>query len=240
MRTQRVEYQAGDITLKGFLAYDPSYGAKLPGIIIGHDWSGCSEFVQDKAKQLAEMGYVGFAIDMYGNGEVAQSKEDKTKVMQPLLLDRNLLKERILSAYKTIKTFDQVDNTKIGAMGYCFGGLCVLDLARSGADVRGVVSLHGLFTPPGGTEGKAIPAKVLALHGYDDPMVPPEQVISFAKEMKEAKADWQIHMYGNAMHAFTNPEANDPDFGILYNKRTDQRSWQTVKNFFAELFGSDG
>ena len=236
MQTQRVEYQAGDTQLKGFLAYDPSYGGKRPGIIIIHDWSGCNEFVQNKAKQIAGMGYVGFAVDMYGDGNVATSKEDKTKLMQPLLLDRSLLKERILSAYNTIKTFDQVDSTKIGAMGYCFGGVCSLDLARSGAAVRGVISLHGLFTPPSDIGDKAIQAKVLALHGYADPMVPPEQVIAFSKEMDEAKADWQVHMYGNAMHAFTNPEANDIDFGILYDKKADQRSWQTVENFFDEIF----
>ncbi|HNU20621.1 MAG TPA: dienelactone hydrolase family protein, partial [Hydrogenophilus thermoluteolus] len=130
----------------------------------------------------------------------------------------------------------EVDPEKVAAIGFCFGGLSVLDLARVGAPVKGVVSFHGLFTPPGNTTDNKITAKVLALHGWDDPMAKPDAVLAFAKEMTDAGADWQLHAYGHTMHAFTNPEANDPDFGTVYNAKADARSWQAMQNFLAELF----
>jgi dienelactone hydrolase len=149
--------------------------------------------------------------------------------------DRRLLQDRITAALETVRKLPQVDPRRIAAMGFCFGGLFVLDLARTGADLRGVVSFHGLLIPPGNTQGTKIKAKVLVLHGHDDPMAPPDQILSLAKELTEAEADWQIHIYGNTLHAFTNPMANDRSFGTVYDETADRRSWESLRNFLAEV-----
>jgi len=187
---------------------------------------------------VADLGYVGFAVDMYGDGKTVTDVKDKTALIQPLLENRALLLARITTALDTIKTISQVDITRIAAIGFCFGGLCALDLARNGADIRGAVSFHGNLTPPQKTAPSpgSITPSILALHGYEDPMVPSAQVDAFNQEMTAAKADWQVHIYGNTQHSFTNPQANHPDMGLLYNKNADRRSWQTMKNFLAEIF----
>jgi dienelactone hydrolase len=148
-----------------------------------------------------------------------------------------MMQSRLLNIAKVAKEQPEVDSSKVAAIGFCFGGLCVLDIARTGADLNGVVSFHGLFMPPGNTGGKKIKAKVLALHGWDDPMATPDQVTALGKELTDAGADWQLHAYGGTMHAFTNPDANDPDFGTVYNAAADTRSWTAMKNFLAEIFG---
>ncbi|HBW84111.1 MAG TPA: carboxymethylenebutenolidase, partial [Gammaproteobacteria bacterium] len=156
-------------------------------------------------------------------------------LMGPFAADRGLLRQRIRAALVAGRNVPQVDPTRVAAMGYCFGGMCVLELARSGADVLGVVSIHGILAA-GDVENEQIKAKVLCLHGHDDPMVPPEQVMAFETEMTEAGADWQLHAYGSTMHAFTNPAANNPEFGTVYSAIADQRCYQSLKNFFAEIF----
>lgn len=235
MHTENIEYQAGDTALKGYLTYDPGQAGKKPAILVIHDWSGCNDFVRQKAEQLARLGYVGFAVDMYGDGKTADSIEDKMALMQPLLDNRPLLLTHITAALDTIKTVDQVDPAQIAAIGFCFGGLCGLDLARSGANIKGIVSFHGALKPPPAPAAD-IKAKILALHGYDDPMVPPEDVLAFTREMTKAKADWQVHIYGNTSHAFTNPKADNPDIGLIYNNKADTRSWQAMQNFLTEIF----
>ncbi|MYH70770.1 MAG: dienelactone hydrolase family protein, partial [Gammaproteobacteria bacterium] len=164
------------------------------------------------------------------------SVEENAGLMQPFLDDRAMLQSRLTASLETLKSQPEVDNDRIAAIGYCFGGLCVLDLARIGTDINGVASFHGLFGAPGNTAGTKIKAKVLALHGHEDPMVPVDAVVALEKELTEAGADWQIHVYGNTLHAFTNPEANFPDLGAIYNKSADNRSWQTLLNFLEELF----
>lgn len=236
LKTQKIEYKDGDVILEGYYAYDDSIKGKRPAVLVSHDWSGKNEFTCKKADQLAELGYVGFALDMFGKGKLGKTKEEKTALIQPLIQNRNQLQKRILAAFDTVKKLDVVDANQVGAIGFCFGGLCVLDLARSGADVKGVVSFHGLLQAPEQGEKKTLTAKVLALHGYDDPMVTPDHVMAFGEEMTDAKADWQLHMYGNAMHAFTNPQVNDPGFGTVYNKNADERSWISMKDFFKEVF----
>ena len=232
-----VIYSDEDAVLQGFFAFDDSFIGRRPAVLICHAWGGRDSFVADKARKLAAMGYVGFALDMYGQGVLGASKEENAKLMQPFMEDRSLLQRRIKAALTTVKQFPWVDDQKIAAMGFCFGGLCVLDLARTGVDIKGVVSFHGLLGAPDNTCGTKIKAKILALHGHDDPMGTPGQVLAFQTEMTQAEADWQFVTYGNTVHAFTNPVANDPDFGTVYQADADRRSWQAMQAFFAEIFG---
>ncbi|HEB78789.1 MAG TPA: dienelactone hydrolase family protein [Methylothermaceae bacterium] len=236
IQTREVEYFDGDTRLLGFLAWDDVRTIPMPGILIAHMWGGREQFVCDKAKALAEMGYAGFALDMYGDAKQGSGPEENAKLMQPFLDDRTLLQRRMLLALETLRKQAMVDPRQTAAIGFCFGGLCVLDLARTGIDINGVVSFHGLLKPPGNTQGNKIHAKVLVLHGHDDPMVPVEDVVALENELTEADADWQIHVYGHTMHAFTNPNANDPSFGTVYNPVAERRSWIAMQNFFAELF----
>lgn len=236
LKTRYVAYQDDQTILEGFLAYDDKHTGKRPTILIAHDWSGRNEFACNKAKQLAELGYVAFALDMFGKGKFGETKEEKSALIQPFVQDRTKLIKRIQAAYHKVKELEAVDTNKIAAMGFCFGGMCVLDLARSGSDVKGIISFHGLLHRPDNIAKETIKAKILVLHGFDDPMVTHDQVIAFGEEMTHAKVDWQLHIYGKTMHAFTNPKANDPGFGTVYNKVADERSWIAMKNFFHEIF----
>lgn len=205
-----------------------------PAVLVSHAWAGQTDFERGKAAALAELGYVGVALDLYGGGRTGNSKEENSALMQPLLEDRAELRARLLASLQAVRGLDGVDGSRVAAIGFCFGGLCVLDLARSGADVAGVVSIHGLFGAPD-LETAAVSAKVLCLHGWDDPMVPPEQVLGLAAELSAAGADWQLHAYGGTMHAFTNPEANDPDFGTVFSATANRRAWAAVKDFLSEV-----
>lgn len=236
IKEELIEYEHNGTVLEGFLAYDDSKQGARPGIMISHAWAGRGEFECNKARKLAELGYAGFALDLYGKGVLGSGPEENQKLMAPFLEDRALLQSRLTKSLDTLREQTVVDKERTAAMGFCFGGLCVLDLARIGTDIRGVVSFHGLFIPPGNTEGTKIKAKVLALHGNDDPMAPPESVLALEKELTQAGADWQIHVYGNAMHSFTNPDANNPQMGTVYNENADKRSWVTLKNFLEEIF----
>jgi len=231
-----VEYEHDGVLLEGFLAYDDENTGPKPGVVVVHAWGGRGNFECDKARKLAVLGYVGFACDLYGKGVMGKSVEANAALMQPFLDDRPMLQNRLSKVVDVLKTQTEVDSDKIAAIGFCFGGLCVLDLARIGADLRGVVSFHGLFGAPGNTAGKKITAKVLALHGHEDPMVPVEAVQDLQNELTDAGADWQIHAYGDTMHAFTNPNANDRDFGTVYNEAADRRSWRSLVNFLEEVF----
>ena len=233
MKTETVNYQAKNIDLKGYVAFPDVENAPL--VLIVHTWAGKDEFVHQRAEDLAALGYVGFAVDMYGNGKVGADTAENESLMTPLVSDRDMLKDRIVSALNYGKSLPGVDSSRAAAIGYCFGGLVVLDLARSGEDLSGVVSFHGLLMPSDISE-KGIKAKVLVLHGERDPMVPLDMVDTFQKEMTEAEADWQLHSYGGTYHAFTNPDANDPNLGTQFNKSANDRSWQSMKNFFAEIF----
>ncbi len=236
IQTREVEYFDGDTRLLGFLAWDDARTIPMPGILIAHMWGGREDFVCDKARALAELGYAGFALDLYGDARTGSGPEENARLMQPFLDDRSRLQRRMSLSLAAMRQQPMVDPGRTAAIGYCFGGLCVLDLARTGADVTGVVSFHGLLKPPGNTQGNQIRAKVLVLHGHDDPMVPVEDVVALEKELTEAGADWQIHVYGHTMHAFTNPKANDPDFGTVYNPVADRRSWIAMQNFLDEIF----
>ena len=231
-----INYLDNDVVLEGFFAYDDSISTRRPAVLISHPWSGRDTFVIDKAKKLAELGYFAFALDMYGQGKVGKSIEENSELMQPFMADRAMLQKRIHAALSAVKLFPWVDDTKIAAIGFCFGGLCVLDLARTGVDIKGVVSFHGLLNPPENLNNVQIKAKVLVLHGNDDPLASAQAVPDLQQELTAAGADWQLHNYGNTVHAFTNPNANDVGRGMIYDATADKRSWQTMLNFFTEIF----
>lgn len=231
-----VGYLDEDVLLEAFFAYDDAIEGRRPAVLINHAWAGRDEFVAEKAKKLAELGYVGFALDMYGKDVRGGDPEQNAKLMKPFIEDRGMLQKRIQAALYAVKLLPWVDDTKIAAIGFCFGGLCVLDLARTGVDLQGVVSFHGLLGAPDNLAKPQIKAKILVLHGHDDPMVPVDQVIALEQELTAAGADWQLHTYGNTVHAFTNPMANDPGFGTVYNKTADKRSWYSMTGFLDEIF----
>ncbi|WP_028389178.1 dienelactone hydrolase family protein [Legionella fairfieldensis] len=236
MHTSNYLYHHGEQELHGFLAYEEDDDRLRPAVLVVHDWTGRNEFACEKAKMLANMGYVGFAVDMFGQGRLGASVPEKTALMLPLSNDRLLLRDRIRAAFDTVVAMPEVDTNRIAVIGFCFGGLCALDLARSGAELKGVVSFHGLLNKPEEIPNQTIHAKVLALHGYDDPMVKPEQLNEFCQEMTIAQVDWQVHMYGHTQHAFTNPEAHDEQLGTIYQATAERRALQAMTNFLQEVF----
>ena len=236
MHTSNYLYHHGEQELHGYLAHDEQIDEPKPAVLIVHDWTGRNDFACDKAKMLAEMGYIGFALDMYGHGRLGRSTLEKRALMEPLVSDRRLLRARIRSAFDAVVAMPEVDDSRIAIIGFCFGGLCALDLARSGAELKGVVSFHGLLSKPEELANHPIHAKILVLHGYDDPMVKPEQVNEFCQEMTAANVDWQVHMYGHTQHAFANPEAHDLQLGTVYNAQAERRSLQAMTNFLHEIF----
>jgi dienelactone hydrolase len=235
IQTRTIDYHDGEQTLQGFMCRDAAANGRLPGILIAHTWRGRSQYEENKARQLAELGYAGFALDLFGKGVLGTSPEQNRALMQPFMDDRSLLQRRMQLALEQIRAQDDVDETRVAAIGFCFGGLCVLDLARSGADINGVASFHGLLTPSPGPGSQRIVSKVLVMHGWDDPMATPEHLVALAQELTRMKADWQIHAYGNAMHAFTNPLADDPELGTVYQADADRRSWAAMQGFLAEV-----
>ena len=233
MKTEKITYQSGDNSFEGFLAQPE--GDSNPCVLIAHTWAGRDAFVEEKAKLLTELGYAAFAIDMFGDGKIGTSNEENAGMMQPLLDDREELARRALASLDAVSKIDSIDASKIVIMGYCFGGLVAMDLARTGADIKGAVSFHGFLAGPENSTNE-IKAKLLALHGDLDPMVGQDQIESFRQEMTSKKVDWQLHVFGGAMHSFTNPEANDPDFGAVYSKNADERSWKIFTDLLKELF----
>jgi dienelactone hydrolase len=233
--TRLIEYTHDDTLLEGYLACDDTATTPRPLVLIAHAWGGRDVFVEEKARQLAKLGYAAFALDMYGKGICGSTPEENARLMRPFMQDRTRLQARMQQTLAFASNLPQVDASRVAALGFCFGGLCVLDLARTGADLAGVVSFHGLFVPPGNTTGLRIKAKVLVLHGHEDPMATPEQSLDLARELTAAGADWQIHLYGNTLHAFTNPKANDRAFGTLYDAVADRRSFESLQHFLAEV-----
>lgn len=237
MHTETIDYSDGDTQLEGFAAWDDSISGARPAVLVAHDWTGRRDFATGKAEEIAKLGYVGFALDMYGKGVFGDDGdvERNTALMSPMAGDRAALRARMMAALAAVRGLDVVDSSRVAAMGYCFGGMCVLELARGGADVAGVVSIHGIFSP-GDLPNEKITSKILCLHGQDDPMVPAEQVLDFENEMTTAGADWQVHAYGGTMHAFTNPHANNPGFGTVYSAVADRRATRSIQNFLEEVF----
>jgi dienelactone hydrolase len=232
-----VVYQHNSVALEGFLVYDPAVEGKRPGVLIVHQWMGLSDNERMRARMLAEMGYVAFAVDVYGMGIRPANTDEAQEQAGIYYGDRALFRERIAAGLTHLKQQRLVDAKRVAAIGYCFGGGGVLELARSGADVAGVVSFHGSLDTPDPTDAKNIRAKVLVCHGAVDPYVKPEAVHAFLEEMETAAVDYQLIMYGGAVHAFTQEGAgDDPAQGVAYDADADRRSWQHMQDFFAEIF----
>ena len=234
-----IDYNDGDTLLEGRLSYDDAVPGPRPGVLISHTIAGRGPLEESKAERLAEEGYAAFALDLYGKGVRGATLEENRALMDAQLADRTAMQHRLLVSLNRMRAQEEVDAGRCAAIGFCFGGLCVLDIARTGEDLAGVVSFHGLFGAPGNTAENRIRARVLVLHGWDDPMATPDALNALAAEMSTMGADWQLHAYGNTMHAFTNPAASDVERGTVYDAVADRRSWQAMTNFFDELFGGD-
>lgn len=238
VRTTTVEYTHGETTLVGYLAYDDSIKGERPGVLVIHEWWGLNDYIKRRARMLAELGYVAFAVDMYGNGVKTTDSKEAGRLAGIYRANRSLMRERAGTGLEVLRNYRLTDRDRIAAIGYCFGGSTVLELARSGADILGVVSFHGNLDTPDPDEAKNIKARILALHGGDDPYVKPDDVLAFQNEMRRAGVDWQFIAYGGAVHSFTNPASgSNPSKGVAYNELADKRSWKAMRMFFKEIFG---
>ncbi|MBI4650016.1 dienelactone hydrolase family protein [Candidatus Desantisbacteria bacterium] len=236
LRTEVVDYKHGNTELEGYLAYDDDVKGKRPGVLVVHEWWGHNKYVRKRAEQIARLGYIAFALDMYGKGKIAKDFKEAGSLAGIYRSDRALMRARANAGLDVLKKHNLTDTDKIAAIGYCFGGTTVLELARGGALLSGVVSFHGSLDAPN-YDKKEIKAKVLVLHGGDDKSVKPEHMSGFQDEMRKSNADWQVYIYGGAVHSFTNPDSgNDPSKGVAYNEKADKRSWEAMKLFFAEIF----
>ena len=235
VKSEVVEYRHGDVVLEGYLAYDDSFRGKRPGVLVVHEWFGQTPYERKRAEQLAQLGYVAFAVDIYGKGVRARDGKEAGALAGKYLGDRKLLRARAAAGLDVLRNRPETDPKRLAAIGYCFGGTAALELARSGADLASVVSFHGGLGTPTPEDARNIKAKILALHGGDDPLVPIKDVMAFQEEMRKGGVDWQFISYGGAVHRFSNPAAgNDPSTGLAYDERTDRRSWEAMKTFFAE------
>ena len=237
IKTETVEYKQGETTLKGFLAYDDSTQGKRPGVIVVHEWWGLNDYVKRRTTEVAKLGYVAFAPDMFGNGKTTNDPKEAGALAGAIRNDPKTGIARAQAAYDVVKSQSLVDASRIASIGYCFGGQVSLEMARAGMPLVGVVSFHGALQTKNPAQAGKFKAKVLALHGADDPMVPVEEVLAFTEEMRNAKADWELVAYGNSVHGFTNPEADKRGIpGLAYNENADRRSWEAMKDFFEEVF----
>lgn len=242
MESREHAYKAGQIDCMGYFAY-PTIAEHPPVVIIAPTWEGINDFAKKQAEELAEHGYAAFVADLYGEGKSPKAPEEAGKMMTPLFIDRQLLRERILAAYHEVKTFSECDAEKMAAIGFCFGGLTVIELMRSGAQLNGVVSIHGVLgNRLGETISRLAPnaerynAPFLLLHGYKDPLVPISDVLSLQQELSDRDVDWQTNIHGTAAHAFTNPEAHDISSGMYFDKKTQERSMSALHHFLKEIF----
>jgi dienelactone hydrolase len=232
-----VEYKADTVTLAGILVSDPAAKEKRPGIVLFSDWMGVGENAKAKAEKIAALGYTVLVADVYGKGNNPADAKAAAAASGKYKSDRPLMRKRAAAGLARLKQVPGVDTSRLAAMGYCFGGTVALELARTGAGLRGAVSVHGNLDTPDPAMAKAIKGTVLALHGANDPYVPPEQVRNFQDEMRKAEVDWYMMSFGNAVHSFTKPEAgDDPSDGQAYDAKADARSFEAMKDFYAEVF----
>ncbi len=237
VKTMPVEYKQGTTVLEGYLAYDDAAKDKRPGVLVVHAWMGIDDNAKKRAELLAGLGYVAFVADIYGKGVRPANRDEAAKQAGIYKKDRALMRQRVAAGLQALVARKEVDGSKTAAIGYCFGGTTVLELARSGAKVGGVVSFHGGLDSPAPADGKNIKSKVLVLHGASDQGISATDKAAFEKELTDAKVDWQLVEYGGAVHCFTHKDAgNDPSKGCAYDANADVRSWAAMRSFFDELF----
>jgi len=239
LKEEDVTYTANGVTMDGYVVYDANREGKRPAVLVVPEWWGLVDYPKMRARKLAELGYMAMAIDMYGNGKIADNPGDASKATGPFYKDLKMTKSRFDAALAKLKTYSQVDTNNIAAIGYCFGGGVVLNVARLGEDLKGVVSFHGsLIGAPANKD--LLKAKILVCHGMADQFVKPEDVEKFKKQMDSIGADYTFKQYPNATHAFTNPasDANAEKFKmpVKYNPAADSASWNDMKDFFARIF----
>ena len=235
IQTRAIPYQHGDVQLEGFLAWDDARTGKRPGILVVHEWWGLNEYARDRARQLAALGYAAFAVDMYGKDQVTTHLDQAATWMKQVQADVKQWQARALKGLAVLQSQEMVDPQRLAAIGYCFGGATVLQLAYGGADVKGVVSFHGALPFP--PQGQSAKAKILIAHGNADPFLNEEHVRKFRQALDAANLDWQMVIYAGARHSFTNPGADAHGIDALkYDRQADQRSWQQMQLFFEELF----
>ena len=237
LKTQTIEYKDGDTILEGYLSYAEGVQGKRPGVLVVHEWTGLGDYAKKRADDLARLGYVAFAADIYGKGVRPTNPKDAGTEAGKYKSNRALMRSRVNAGFNILNTNEMTDQTKTAAMGYCFGGTTVLELARSGAPLNGFVSFHGGLDSPVPEDGKNIKGKVLILHGADDPTISEKDMMAFQSEMKTNKVSWEMISYGGAVHAFTNPASgNDNSKGAAYNENADKKSFVDMKEFFNEIF----
>ena len=236
LQHREIAHQSDGVEFLGRLSWDDERAGPRPGVLVCHTIRGRTAFEEEKAEALAGLGYAALVVDLYGIHTRGAEIETLRELMVGHKNDRPRLQRQLLEWMELLAGQDEVDIAQLGVIGFCFGGLCALDIARTGADVKGVVSFHGLFEAPGNTSANRVQAKVLALHGWDDPLAPPDMVLALGKELTGMGADWQIHAYGNTLHAFTNPAANDKTAGTVYDDNANRRSWAAMQHFFEEVF----
>jgi len=236
-----VDYKQGGDNLQGWIVYDDAISGPRPGVVVFPEWWGLTDYPKHRAAQLASLGYIAFAADMYGKGVTTTDPAEATKLSTKIYSDNKLMRDRAQSALDQLKKDPHADPNRIAAIGYCFGGACALELARSGAPLAAIVSFHGNLATKTPDDAKKIKGKVLICTGADDSFVPATQIADFEDEMRKAGVDWQLISYGGAHHAFTNPDADSFKIpNIAYNAAADKRSWQAMKSFFEEVFGPTG
>ena len=237
LQESTVDYTDGETELEGFHVFDDRFEGPRPAILIVHQWTGVSDYEKMRARLLAELGFNVFALDIYGKDVRPPAPQASAAESGKYKADRDLFRQRLQAGLEVLLEHELTDADRVAAIGYCFGGTGVLELARSGADIAGVVSFHGGLDTPTPEDAARITASVLVLHGADDPYVPADEVQAFEEEMRAAGVDWQLVSYGNAVHSFTQPMAgDDPSAGAAYEARADRRSWQAMRIFFAEIF----
>jgi len=235
--TKTISYQEDGASLQGYLAYDNALKGKRPGVLVVHEWWGLNDYARKRATQLAAMGYVAFALDMYGKDKVADHPEQAKEFMKKVTQNVDTWQKRVLAGLEILKKQPNTDSNRIAAIGYCFGGSTVQQLAYSGADIRGIVSFHGSLIPPTESAVKQTKAKILICHGASDPYTKPEALPTYLTTMNASGIDWKMSIYAHAKHAFTNPDADNYGMAAVgYNRTADRRSWEDMKQFFNEIF----
>lgn len=236
IKSETVKAKVKDNTLELLYAFPSEYnGQPLPTVLVLHTWSGRDSFCCDKSAYFAAQGFLSIAVDLFGEAKVGKTREECQSLIQPFIADRAILKERLSQIMDFIQKDSRVDSDNISAIGYCFGGLCVLDMVRNNLGLRAGISVHGLLHKPDYKLPDIYSSRVLALHGHKDPMVTPRNVADFQAEMNRSVSDWQMLTFGQGMHAFTRPGANDEASGLVYNPLLDQRTTKIVNGFLEEI-----